>query len=580
MAVISMVHIDETSNLGPKAPKDPVKKRSGFYIMLDSTIEAISYNGDKPSQQIFLAERLVDQAKFIGCITDEKILKLLENCEGFHQLVHSIGVTVNTEAQYTGTVNFELQNWGKVDKYESGTRVNMQCPTDGSELLIKLDEVEWSQDDDVLGKFVFEFENVGAMATASVIFYLNDDYEVPEIAVDPPVAFESEEYKTMIAKSLLSRGNNRRLKAAIEKAQKGEDVTIAYIGGSITQGAGAKPVHEGNYAYKSFLKFKEMFVKDGGENVHFVKAGVGGTSSEVGIIRYERDVLKSGVVEPDIVIVEFAVNDEGDETKGICYESLCLKILSAENKPGVILLFSVFSNDWNLQDRLAPVGKHYNLPMVSIKDAVVEQFKLTKLKGNVISKRQFFYDIYHPTSDGHTVMADCLANLFAQTDKGDKDLDDIIIDRAPVIGNSFAQIHLIDRKDNECKAVITEGGFKETDTELQMAELDDNSFPSPQFPYNWMHTASSGNESFKMNIKSRSFIMVFKDSGSSEFGRADIFVDGKHVNTVDPHIANWTHCNAVILYCEEVRSEHMVEVRMFSGDEDKCFTILGFGYTM
>lgn len=85
-----------------------------------------------------------------------------------------------------------------------------------------------------------------------------------------------------------------------------------------------------------------------------MKAGVGGTPSELGVIRYERDILRDGAVTPDIVVVEFAVNDEGDETKGNCFESLCLKILSASNQPAVILLFSVFVNDWNLQERLSP----------------------------------------------------------------------------------------------------------------------------------------------------------------------------------------------------------------------------------
>lgn len=50
------------------------------------------------------------------------------------------------------------------------------------------------------------------------------------------VDFASEEYQAMIAKSLLSTGNNQRLKNAIEKAKRGEEITIAYIGGSITQG--------------------------------------------------------------------------------------------------------------------------------------------------------------------------------------------------------------------------------------------------------------------------------------------------------------------------------------------------------
>ena len=102
---------------------------------------------------------------------------------------------------------------------------------------------------------------------------------------------------------------------------------------------------------------------------------MGGTPSELGMIRFDRDVLRDGQ-QPDIVVIEFAVNDEGDETKGDCYESLVRKVLNLPWKPAVILLFSVFANDWNLQDRLSPVGKLYDLPMVSVLDAVSPQFAL------------------------------------------------------------------------------------------------------------------------------------------------------------------------------------------------------------
>jgi hypothetical protein len=577
----SIITNGNNKEVGPTAPKDPVEKRSGFYILLETAIEATGRNQGKPSQEIYLeGEQLKNKARLIGCVTDEKILELLNNCSGFHKLVHSIGVSVNAKDNKTGITNFVLQNWGKVNKYETGTVIRVPCSNDGTEVILKLQDYEWSSEDDVLGKFAFEFEEIGEMANATIKFYLNDGYEVPEVTIEPPVAFDSEEYQKMITKSLLSKGNNKRLKAAIEKAERGEEVTIAYIGGSITQGAGAKPINTNCYAYKSYLKFKEMFGKDGGNNIHFVKAGVGGTPSELGIIRYERDILRDGTVEPDIVIVEFAVNDEGDETKGICYESLCLKILSGNNKPAVILLFSVFVSDWNLQDRLSPVGRQYNLPMVSVKDAVVEQFTLTKAEGNIISKRQFFYDIYHPTNDGHTVMADCLAYLFSETKKSIMDKDDITIDKAPIIGNCFTEIHLLDRKDNGSVAKIDAGSFLETDSELQMVEMDVNSFGSPEFPHNWMHAASSENESFKLTIKSRSLILVFKDSGSSEFGKAEVFLDGEHIKTLDPRKNNWTHCNPVILYNEDTSMEHIVEVKMASGDEDKCFTILGFGYTL
>lgn len=563
---------------GPKAPKDPQKKRSGFYILIDTNIEANERLGAKPAQEIYLdGERLEYNAKFVGGVEDEEILALLKNCEGFRKLIHSIGVSVTTSDD-AGAIDFVLTNYGKVNKYGGGTRIKLPCTRDGSEVIFKLEDYEWSSDDDVVGNIAFEFNRPGLTAKATVKFYLQDGYEVPEIAIDPPVEFGSIQYNSMISKSLLNPGNNRRLKAVIDKARAGEDVTIAYIGGSITEGAGAKPIQTECYAYRSYIKFKERFGKNGGNNVHYVKAGVGGTPSELGIIRYDRDILRDGKVKPDIVVVEFAVNDAGDETNGVCYESLILNILSAENKPAVVLLFSVFASDWNLQERLSPVGRHYNLPMVSISDAVVEQFKLTKEQGNIITKRQFFYDVFHPTNEGHIIMADCLSYLFEQTSKSAYQEEDIALEKEPAIGNSFIGVHLIDKKDNACGAEIEQGSFIVTDTELHYVGLDSNTFGTPQFPYNWMHTPESGNESFRLKVKSRSLLLVFKDSGRMDFGKAEVFVDGKHVLTADPRLVGWTHCNAVILYREEDIREHQIEIKMAEDSQDKYFTILGFGY--
>lgn len=564
--------------LGPKAPKDPQEKRSGFYIMVDKILEATARLEGKPSQEVYLDEgRLAFNAQFVGGVKDENILELLKNCDSVHKVVHSIGVCVIAKDD-VGTIDFVFQNYGKEDRYAGGTIIKLPCSKDGSEVILKLEDYEWSTDDDVVGKIAFEFENPGLTAQATVKVYLNDGYEVPEIEIDPPVEFVSTQYNSMISKSLLNIGNNRRIKATIDKARNGEDVTIAYIGGSITQGAGAKPIHTECYAYRSYVKFKEMFGKNGGDNVHFIKAGVGGTPSELGMIRYDRDVLRDGKVRPDIVVVEFAVNDEGDETKGICYESLVKNILSAENKPAVVLLFSVFADDYNLQERLSPVGNLYDLPMVSLSDAVVEQFKLTKEEGNIITKRQYFYDIYHPTNDGHTIMADCLAHLFDQIAKDVCNEKDILLDIEPAIGNCFLGVHLIDKKDNACGAVIKHGSFKDTDEDLHFVEMDCNPLGTPQFPYNWMYTPESGDESFCLTVNSRSLLLIFKDSGRMDFGKADVYVDGTLALTADPRATGWTHCNAVILYQEESSREHQVEIKMAADSKDKFFTILGFGY--
>ncbi|MNO33568.1 hypothetical protein D3C76_235790 [compost metagenome] len=566
---------------GPKAPKDPTERRNGFFVLYETAIEATARAEGKPSQEVYLeGSYLIDKARFIGGVTDETILGLLGSSAGFQKLVHSIGVSVRNDKAQAESVSFLFQHWGKTSKYESGSYLRVPCPADGSEVILELTDFPGSEEDDVLGKFAFEFDHEGELAIASVIFYLHEGYSVPELIIEPPVAFDSNEYQEIIKHSLLHAGNNKRLKAAINKAIQGEDVTIAYIGGSITQGAGAKPIHTECYAYQSYLKFKDLFGTDGGENIHFVKAGVGGTPSELGVIRYERDIVRDGSITPDIVVVEFAVNDEGDETKGNCFESLCLKILSADHQPAVILLFSVFMNDWNLQERLSSIGRHYNLPMVSVKDAVSEQFRLSKAEGNIISKRQFFYDIYHPTNDGHRLMADCLAYLFTETHKALMDKDHTLLHQRPVIGNDFAGIILLDRKSPIDVAKIEVGGFSGIDTDLQRVEMDADPHGTPEFPHNWMHSRASGEQNFKLTITSKNLILVYKDSGSSAFGKADIFVDDLLVVTADPHVNNWTHCNPVILYQNEVSCEHQIEIRMVPEDQDKCFTILGFGYTV
>ena len=40
--------------------------------------------------------------------------------------------------------------------------------------------------------------------------------------------------------------------------------------------------------------------------------------------------------------------------------------------------------------------------MVSIMDAVTPQFKQKQGEGRVLSKNQFFYDIFHPSNIGRT----------------------------------------------------------------------------------------------------------------------------------------------------------------------------------
>ena len=591
---------------GPKAPKDAVRKRPGFFLMRNKEIAGSIQPDGRGIQFLYQNDgRMVSSAKVVGNVTDEAILTLLKSAEGFRKLVYSIGVSVEAQEASTGTVDFVFKMYGKTDTYGGGTVIRVPVPADGREIEILLAKQQWSDTDKEPGQIRFEFPEAGQLATVSVKLYLQDGYEAPEELEETDVDFDSPIYYGMLEKSLMQLGNNSRLKKALDKARRGEDITIAFIGGSITQGAGAIPINTRCYAYETFQGLCRLLGKGTDENIHYRKAGVGGTPSELGMIRYERDVLRLKEEEahleelPDIVVVEFAVNDEGDETKGECYDSLVRKILSAKNSPAVILLFAVFVDDFNLQERLSPVGRAYDLPMVSVKDAVVEQFCQKPGAGRMVSKSQFFYDSYHPTNIGHRIMADCILHLLKKVDTQPVEEDTLQLEQIkPPLGGAFERVKLLDR--NNCSEAIAQidcGDFCGTDDDLQAVEMDEDLEPTKEFPYNWMYQGGKGDRAdvriansnpadtrpanikpFSMDITCTSLLLVFKDSGSIHAGCAEVWADGEKVLVADPHINGWTHCNAVICFRDKECGPHHVEIRMVDGDEDKEFTILGFGY--
>jgi len=83
---------------------------------------------------------------------------------------------------------------------------------------------------------------------------------------------------------------------------------------------------------------------------------------------------------------------------------------------------------------------------------------------------------------------------------------------------------------------------------------------------------------FELTITCRSLFLIYKDSGEVDVGAADVLVDGVFRFRADPHVNNWLHCNAALVFAEEETARHMVCIRIAEEDLDKKFTILGFGY--
>ena len=136
-------------------------------------------------------------------------------------------------------------------------------------------------------------------------------------------------------------------------------------------------------------------------NTRLVNAGLSGTGSLLGTFRLQRDLLQTG---PDVVIVEFAVNDAWVD--GAAYEGLLRQILARPNAPAVVLLFMMYETGGGDQEMQSKVGAHYRLPMVSVHDALWADIAAGRVRWH-----DYFVDNVHPNDAGHAFAARCVTAL-------------------------------------------------------------------------------------------------------------------------------------------------------------------------
>src|SRR6202035_2996162 len=108
--------------------------------------------------------------------------------------------------------------------------------------------------------------------------------------------------------------------------------TIGYFGGSITAGAGASDASKTSWRALTTAWFKAHFPDAA---ITEVNAAIGGTGSDLGVFRCQDDLLSK---HPDLVFVEFAVNDGGGAELRIkrCMEGIVRQIWKANPNADII----------------------------------------------------------------------------------------------------------------------------------------------------------------------------------------------------------------------------------------------------
>lgn len=368
---------------------------------------------------------------------------------------------------------------------------------------------------------------------------------------------EEEQREYMINNSLMTLGDTSRMINVLKKAEAGEDITVGFIGGSITEGLTAGD--NDCYAKLTYNALCEMFPDT---TINYVNAGLSGTPSVLGVVRAERDLFsdKYPDMQPDIIFIEFAVNDGGDQQYKDCYESLVRKCLDKENQPAVALIFTVLKNRYSCQPQMAVVGEHYNLPMISVGNAINPMFDAGVLQWETYSD-----DESHPNYWGHRLVKDFLMNYFTKV-KAEADAMDAAPEITPlpdtaVYTTAYSKMELLERDQMN---VTNVEGFTEANKLIAT------------FNNGWMYRASTG-ASVTFTEEFKTLFLVFNCNKGDSYADAEVYIDGELVNTLpSSKPGGWGNPEADLAWTSDETKEHTVEIKI-PAESGSYYGLIGVG---
>ncbi len=356
----------------------------------------------------------------------------------------------------------------------------------------------------------------------------------------------------MIKNSLVSKGDTSKIINTMNKAISGQDITVAFLGGSITQGCNSTSF-ENCYASRTYEWFKNKFSNI---NVKYINAGVGATGSIIGVHRVERQVLYHN---PDIIFIDFAVNDKDTIYDKIAYESLIRRTLSVQNPPAIIEVFMSNFDGSNVQEQQMEIGKKYNVPMVSFRNTIYSEMIKNNLKWSEVAT-----DEVHPNDYGHFIISQLLINFMENIYK---DLEEVKVNNIelgqPLFGDKYISGIIMNDDNLDEKKV---DGFT----------LDNEGFQV--FNKGWKFDSNSGGRaSLVFNVEGENIFLLFKKSVKQCAGKLCIKVDDSKTMLLDTYFKDgWgDYSETKVLVNDSVKTKHKIEITVVDEGKPVEISIMG-----
>ncbi len=196
----------------------------------------------------------------------------------------------------------------------------------------------------------------------------------------------------------------RNVSAFFDKLRAGKQVTIAYIGGSITQGIGASDVNKTSYRALVNSWLRSRFPNS---KINELNSAVSGSNSMYAAIRARRDVVE---FKPDLVLLEFAVSDASETEDAVkkSIEGIVRQLLAVSQPPEILMVYAPSVNGKSAMHWHEEIAEYYHLPKINLQEL---------LATNNNSLATLSKDGVHPNDEGHKLFANHIIEYLSAQEK-------------------------------------------------------------------------------------------------------------------------------------------------------------------
>ena len=343
-------------------------------------------------------------------------------------------------------------------------------------------------------------------------------------------------YNDMLDNACAVKGNSAPIKRAFSK----DVIKIAFTGGSVTYGyfPSGEPCSMGYESnFEKMLKDKFPTKK-----FEFLNLGISGTACLMGLFLSEYKII---AFAPDIIFVEYALN-ENNSPEGIeRYESLLRKLIGFDNSPAVIPISALSRSGYSCEEYTNALAQHYNIFAMGLKNALTPILQNNKLEWS-----EYSCDEGHPTIDGHILIADCLMRLIDIALICDKNYNSE--SNSVMVSNRLESLKLLD--------------FKSLN----------NIKPSDKNCFSFEDCVEICGDVF-FEIGCKCLAVVFIASNSESFTDCTVTIDGDEVCTLQGYsIFGWNNPISQMIFSSDEKNQHTVKISPI--EKSKHFVLCAIGF--